>query len=196
MDLGGQGQDMQTVGNEDAKVHERHGLYTKSLHTILLGVVKYFWGQSIFLLKKSKLLHIFQSCLESVNKNGLNVPSLNADYICHYKGSLISKYFKSLAQVMPFLVYDLIPQTVVNGWSIIRELVTLVWHTTIPDTEEYLAKLSQMIKDFLNITAQCALSILISKPKFHLIHLPVFIYHFRPAIIFSTKRYESFNHIF
>ncbi|KAG2752138.1 hypothetical protein P692DRAFT_201687974, partial [Suillus brevipes Sb2] len=170
---------------------------TEILHTILLGVVKYFWGQSIFLLEKAKFLHIFQSRLESVDKDGLNAPSLNADQICHYKGSLIGEHFKSLAQVMPFLVYDLVPQTVVNGWSVIGELVALVWHTTIPDTEEYLARLSRTIKDFLNITAQCAPSILISKPKFHfLIHLPAFIRCFGPAIIFSTERYESFNHVF
>ncbi|KAG1832130.1 hypothetical protein EV424DRAFT_1275500, partial [Suillus variegatus] len=37
----------------------------------------------------------------------------------------------------------------------------------------------------------------ISKPKFHfLIHLPAFIRRFGPAIIFSTERYESFNHVF
>ncbi|KAI6011522.1 hypothetical protein EDC04DRAFT_2525351, partial [Pisolithus marmoratus] len=37
----------------------------------------------------------------------------------------------------------------------------------------------------------------IMKPKFHfLIHLPVYICHFGPVIIFSTERYKSFNHIF
>ncbi|KAG1726440.1 uncharacterized protein EDB91DRAFT_1254343 [Suillus paluster] len=170
---------------------------TEILHTVLLGVVKYFWGQTVFLLEKAKLLHVFQSCLEFVDKDGMNAPSLNADYICHYKGSLIGKHFKSLAQVMPFLVHDLVPWTVLNAWSVIGELVALVWHTTIPDTEEYLARLSQTIEDFLNVTAQCAPSILISKPKFHfLVHLLAFICRFGPAIIFSTKRYESFNHIF
>ncbi|KAG2343821.1 hypothetical protein BDR05DRAFT_883672 [Suillus weaverae] len=139
-----------------------------------------------------------RSHLEFVNKNGLNTPALNAGYICHYRDSLICKHFKSLAQVMPFLVYDLIPQTVVNGWSIIGELVALVWHMTIPDIEKYLisARLSQMIKDFLNIIVQCAPSILISKLKFQfLVHLPAFICHFRPTIMFSTERYELFNHI-
>jgi hypothetical protein len=96
-------------------------------------MVKYFWGQSVFILEKAKLLHIFQSRLKSVDKDGLNAPSLNADYICHHKGGLIGKHFKSLAQVMPFLVYDLVPQTVLNWWSIIRELVALIWHMTIPD---------------------------------------------------------------
>ncbi|KAG1894190.1 uncharacterized protein F5891DRAFT_961838 [Suillus fuscotomentosus] len=114
---------------------------TEILHTILLGVVKYFWGQTVFLLEKAKLLHIFQSRLNSVDRDGMNAPSLNADYICHYKGSLIGKHFKSLAQVMPFLIHDLIPRMVLNGWSVIGELVALVWHTTIPDTEVYLVSL-------------------------------------------------------
>ncbi|KAG2354910.1 hypothetical protein BDR07DRAFT_1265017, partial [Suillus spraguei] len=37
----------------------------------------------------------------------------------------------------------------------------------------------------------------ISKLKFHfLVHLPAYIHRFGPAIIFSTERYESFNHVF
>ncbi|KIK11209.1 hypothetical protein PISMIDRAFT_123122, partial [Pisolithus microcarpus 441] len=38
---------------------------------------------------------------------------------------------------------------------------------------------------------------LIMKPKFHfLVHLPAYIHHFRPVIIFSTEQYKSFNHVF
>jgi hypothetical protein len=59
------------------------------------------------------------------------------------------------------------------------------------------AELSRSIDDFLTVTAQCAPSILISKPKFHfLVHLPAYIRRFGPAILFSTERYESFNHVF
>ncbi|KAG1722856.1 hypothetical protein EDB19DRAFT_1898152 [Suillus lakei] len=112
---------------------------TEILHTILLGVVKYFWGQTVFLLEKVKFLHIFQCRLESIDKDGLNTPCLNADYICHYKGSLIGKHFKSLAQVMPFIIHDLVPPTVLNAWTVIGELVVLVWHTKITDMEAYLA---------------------------------------------------------
>ncbi|KAG1723623.1 hypothetical protein EDB19DRAFT_1898050 [Suillus lakei] len=108
------------------------------LHTILLGVVKYFWGQTVFLLEKAKFLYVFQYWLESINQDGLNAPCLNADYICHYKGSLIGKHFKSLAQVMPFIIHNLVPPTVLNAWTVIGELVVLVWHTRIMDTEAYL----------------------------------------------------------
>lgn len=61
----------------------------------------------------------------------------------------------------------------------------------------YQADLSRTIEEFLDITAQCSPSILLWKPKFHfLVHLPGYIRHFGPAILFSTERYESFNHVF
>ncbi|KAL6300161.1 hypothetical protein BKA93DRAFT_819596 [Sparassis latifolia] len=150
---------------------------TEILHTLLLGVIKYFWGQTVWLLMKSKAMDLFQAQLDSVSTAGLNDPMLGAEYICKYKGGLIGKHFKSLAQVMPYLIYDLIPQTVLDGWTTISTLVILLWHTEIKNTEKYLATLSQVIDDFLNITALCAPSILIT-------------------VLFSTERYESFNHVF
>lgn len=105
---------------------------------MLLGVVKYFWGQSVYLLEKAKVLDVFQMCLNSIEKDGLNAPCLNADYICHYKGGLIGKHFKSLAQVMPYLIQDLLPRTVLDGWTSIGELIVYVWHTNIDDMEVYL----------------------------------------------------------
>ncbi|KAG2046776.1 hypothetical protein BDR06DRAFT_985444 [Suillus hirtellus] len=54
---------------------------TKILHVILLSI--------------AKLMGIFQVCLESVNKDGLNTPCLNADYICYHKDILIEKDFKA-----------------------------------------------------------------------------------------------------
>ena len=111
---------------------------TEILHTILLGVVKYFWGQTVYILDKANFLGIFQTRLNSVEKGGLGSTTLGADYIVRYKGGLIGWHFKSLAQVMPYLIYDLVPQTVLDGWSTIGKLIVLLWHTTIEDTETYL----------------------------------------------------------
>ena len=113
---------------------------TEILHTILLGVVKYFWGQTVWLMDKAHTMDIFQTRLASIDANGLNMPSLNADYICRYKGSLIRKHFKSLTQVMPFLIHDLVLKSVLDGWCTIGSLVVLLWYTEIEDTEKYLVR--------------------------------------------------------
>ena len=113
------------------------------LHTVLLGVIKYYWGQTVWLLKKSCLMNTFETHLNSIDSNGLNAPCFNAKYICKYKGSLIGKHFKSLTQVMPFLIYDLVLKCV-DGWNIIGVLVVLLWHTEIEDTEMYLVSLKQL----------------------------------------------------
>ena len=62
---------------------------TEILHTILLGVVKYFWGQTVWLLDRSHSMGIFQTRLSSIDSDGLNAPCLNAEYICKYKGANI-----------------------------------------------------------------------------------------------------------
>jgi hypothetical protein len=43
----------------------------------------------------------------------------------------------------------------------------------------------------------CSPSILLTKPKFHfLVHLPLYIQRFGPAVLFSTEQFESFNGVF
>ena len=114
---------------------------------------------------------------------------------------------------MSYLVYDLVPKHVLDGWTVIGELVVLLWHTCIEDVKEYLVslpilssflestyfqqKLTHTINNSLSISALCAPSILVTKAKFHfLVHLPDYIRQFGPAILFSTEHYESFNHVF
>ncbi|KAJ7017720.1 hypothetical protein C8F04DRAFT_1332361 [Mycena alexandri] len=178
--------EVQTILTEELKKHQQQGdgitnpLFdmdgidmhkdtpTEILHTILLGVVKYYWGQTIWLLEKGKDFPLFQARLNSILADGLNIPKVQADYMCQYKGGLIGKHFKTLSQIMAFAVEGLVP-----------------------------AELDVCINDFINITCKCSPSILISKPKFHfLLHLPFFIRRFGPAVLFSTERYEAYNAVF
>jgi hypothetical protein len=84
------------------------------------------------------MLNLFQTRLASINERGLNIPKLSAEYICKYKGSLIGKHFKSLAQIMPFLIYDIVSQDLLDAWTVIGRLIVLIWHTEIKDMETYM----------------------------------------------------------
>lgn len=102
-----------------------------------MGIVKYFWGQTVWLLDKSKNFETFQARLNSIVSDGLNVPKIPADYMCHYRGGLIGKHFKTISQIMAFTVYDLVPTEVLNAWLVIGRLTVLLWHTEIEDINEY-----------------------------------------------------------
>ncbi|KAF8694557.1 hypothetical protein RHS03_08166, partial [Rhizoctonia solani] len=169
---------------------------TKILHTVLLGVVKYFWAQSVFVLEKDKKLDLLASRLALVSTIGLDIPPLNASYICQYRGSLIGKHFKAIVQVMPFVTYDLFVGNthLMTAWLLLGRLTSMLWYPVINDIDVYLNELRELIHDFLLLTAECSPSIMILKPKFHfLVHLPAYIRRFGPALLFSTERFESFN---
>ncbi|KAF8593558.1 hypothetical protein BDV93DRAFT_460863 [Ceratobasidium sp. AG-I] len=170
---------------------------TEILHTILLGVVKYFWGQTTFIINKNKDSPKFLSRLNPLNADGLKIPAIQGDYMWRYRGGLIGKHFKTVSQILAFTVYDLMPKDVLDAWLLIGRLTVLLWHTSIKKLDEYLVELEAVIGEFLDVTARCSPAILISKPKFHfLVHLPMYIKRFGPAILFSTKRFESFNAVF
>lgn len=43
---------------------------------------------------------------------------------------------------MPFLIYDLVPSMVLEGWTVIGELIVLLWHTEIMNLDTYLVSLN------------------------------------------------------
>ncbi|KAG9091071.1 hypothetical protein FRC06_000726 [Ceratobasidium sp. 370] len=169
---------------------------TEILHTVLLGVVKYFWGQTVFILSKAQM-RTLEARLGSLNIAGLNINSISEHYMCQYTGSLVGKHFKTLAQLMPFACYDLVEANLLEVWLLLGRLTNLLWLTEIEDIDAYVAELQVVIDDFLLAAARCSPSIIVQKPKFHfLVHLPMYIQRFGPAILFSTERFESFHGVF
>jgi hypothetical protein len=81
---------------------------TEILHTILLGVVKYFWGQTFEIMSKQNQIAAFNAQLNSLSPAGLNISGIQGNYMCHYQGGLIGRHFKIIAQVMVFAMMDLV----------------------------------------------------------------------------------------
>ena len=111
---------------------------TEILHTVLLGVVKYFWGQTVFVLSKSHQMSVLETRLGSIETSGLKIDSVSENYICHYTGSLVGKHFKILAQIIQFTCYDLLKPDLFEAWLLLGRLTVLLWHTEIEDVDIYL----------------------------------------------------------
>jgi hypothetical protein len=114
------------------------------LHTILLGIIKYFWGQTVYYftntLKGKEASAAFEKLrarLHSISQDGLNIPKIAVDYICNYKGALIGKHLKALGQVMPFALLGLAPESLIKGWQAVGCVMVLVWYTSISDMDGY-----------------------------------------------------------
>jgi hypothetical protein len=110
---------------------------TETLHTIFLGVIKYLWGQSTFVMEKNKSFDRFASRLRSVAVDGLQtgpVPS----YIWSNRGSLNGKHFKILGQVAIFCLHGLVSNELLNCWYALGRVVVLVWYSEIRDIDAYI----------------------------------------------------------
>ncbi|KAI0755371.1 hypothetical protein C8Q80DRAFT_1266837 [Daedaleopsis nitida] len=167
------------------------------LHTHLLGVVKYFWSQTVWQLEKQGHFTTFQARLNSLSRTGLKIPNIMADYMCRYRGSLIGKHFKTISQVMSFAIAGLVDDVLQNAWGAIGRLTVLIWEVEIDDVKAFASTLRTTIEDIIDFAAKLSPGLVTEKNKLHvLLHLPTHIELFGPALVFSTERYESFNHIF
>ncbi|TFK51166.1 hypothetical protein OE88DRAFT_1735116 [Heliocybe sulcata] len=167
------------------------------LHTHLLGIVKYFWGQTVWVLEKQGQFHEFQARLNSINQTGLNIPNIMADYMCRYSGGLIGKHFKTISQVTTFAIAGLVEPKLQNAWDSIGHLTTLIWETDIVDLKVHLDRLRSTIDDVLDSVASCSPALLTNKAKPHILsHIMDDVRRFGPAVLFSTERYEKFNRVF
>ncbi|TBU53792.1 hypothetical protein BD310DRAFT_951832 [Dichomitus squalens] len=167
------------------------------LHTHLLGIVKYFWAQTVWVLEKQGKFSEFQARLNSVARSGLKIPSIMADYMCRYRGALIGKHFKTISQVVSFALFGLVDITLQRAWLAVGHLTVLLWETEIDDINIYLPDLRRAIQDVIDFAAALSPGLLTEKNKFHILsHIPDHIERHGPAILFSTERYESFNHVF
>ena len=110
------------------------------LHTILLGIVKYVWHDtySNVLSKSGWKERQFVEHLKCINRKGLSIPPIKAEYIMKYGNSLIGRHFRTLVQTAAFALID---AKQLDMWKAVGELSGLVWFPSIIDRKVYLVRL-------------------------------------------------------
>lgn len=109
---------------------------TETLHTILLGVVKYIWTESVRQLDKNGAFQLFATRLRSVSVAGLGIGPIPS-YIFSNRGSLNGKHFKILIQTACFCLHDLVPTDIIHSWTVLGRLTVLAWYSSIDDIDIY-----------------------------------------------------------
>ncbi|KAF8150578.1 hypothetical protein B0H34DRAFT_801520 [Crassisporium funariophilum] len=164
------------------------------LHVILLGFVKYFWRDAIHRLKDKQRKTLI-SRLSSFDTSGLGVSPLSGSTLVTYAGSLTGRDFRVIAQVAPFVLYDLLEKDLLNCWNAIGILVPIVWQPQIEDVEKHI----ELMKSAIDLFLDCVCRVTprwFNKPKFHIIlHLSAHVQRFGPAMLFVTEGFKSFNAI-
>ncbi|KAG5652758.1 hypothetical protein H0H81_003845 [Sphagnurus paluster] len=164
------------------------------LHVILLGFVKYFWRDAIHRINTEQRATLIAR-LSSLDTAGLGISPLSGSTLVTYAGSLTGRDFRAIAQVAPFVLYDLLDKDLLACWNALGVLVPLVWQPKIENLDAHIKQLEDAIDLFLDCACQTTPR-WFNKPKFHIIlHLPSHIRRFGPAMLFATEGFESFNAI-
>jgi hypothetical protein len=127
------------------------------LHVILLGFVKYFWRDVVQnqIKKGSPNREILITRLSSLDVSGLGsglLSRLAGQTLVQYAGSLTGRDFRAIAQVAPFVLYDLVSQPCYKTWVALSNLIPLVWQPFIHDIDAHLVCLFSL---YLSTNIQC-----------------------------------------
>lgn len=76
--------------------------------------------------------------LSSLNTSGLDLPQLAGHTLVTYSGSLTGRDFRIIAQVAPFVLYDMIDKDLLECWTALATLVPLIWQPKIAHLEHHL----------------------------------------------------------
>jgi hypothetical protein len=116
------------------------------LHTILLGVVKYFWRDATSRLDERGKTEL-RTRLDCLDVRGLDpsLSALNGKTLVQYAGSLVGRDFRHLVQVAPFVLEGLVPPRIYDAWRALVDVAVLAWKPEILDIDEHLVSTTIMI---------------------------------------------------
>lgn len=129
-----------------------------------MGFLKYLWRDAI---KRLSTEHksTAQSRLSDLDITGLdpNISGLRGPTLVQYSGSLVGRDFRIINQVAIFVLYDLLPDEIIETWAALSALVALVWQPEIDNITVYFVSFI-----FFLITHK-AISYLYFRPSFKLL---------------------------
>ena len=88
--------------------------------------------------------HLLIVRLNSLNVDGLEISQLAGKTLVNYAGSLTGRDFRAIAQVTPFVIYDMVPSDVFDAWVSLSTLIPLLWQLVIDDIDAYSVSSSSM----------------------------------------------------
>jgi len=107
------------------------------LHVVLLGFIKYFWRDMVRNQVNDEQKVLLAQRLNSMDVRGLGISKLSGETLVNYAGSLTGRDFRVIAQVAPFVIFDMVPDDVFQAWLALSKLVPLLWQPFIEDVDEY-----------------------------------------------------------
>ena len=111
------------------------------LHTVLLGFVKYFWHNVVHnqLATNPPKKELLKTHWNLLNVSSLQVgQQLSGCTLVQYAGSLTGQDFHIIAQVAPYMLYNLVLVVCFEAWVSLSNLVPLLWQPAIEDINEYI----------------------------------------------------------
>ncbi|KAJ7251880.1 hypothetical protein C8J57DRAFT_1009399, partial [Mycena rebaudengoi] len=106
------------------------------LHVALLGVVKYWWRDSVS-RRTSKGKEELMARLSSIDVAGLNTPPIRGNTYMQYAGSLVRRDFRVVLQVALIVLHGLIPPAHHPGWIALSKLTPLMFQPVIGHMPTY-----------------------------------------------------------
>ncbi len=127
------------------------------LHVVLLGFLKYMWWDVIQVeLKNNKSkLALFETHLTSFNTSTLSLKPLNRRTLVQYSGSLTGHNFRSIVQVAPFVIHNLVGKECYDTWLSLSKLVPLIWQPETEDIDVYTVWYLCSYRCWPNWSCQC-----------------------------------------
>lgn len=109
--------------------------------------MKYLWRDLVQnqIGKNDDKRKLLETRLYSFDVSGLGISPLAGHTLVQYSGSLTGRDFRAIAQVAPFVAYDLVSKDCLETWLALSKLIPLIWQPKIEDIDAHCVGLAYQV---------------------------------------------------